>query len=237
MKGDGISPDGDMMKKSLLSASALAGLLAFAAPAHAEFQFSGYLGGNLGNSTDVTHSNGGSPITSSVDWDGESFEFPPYWGVRGTYWFEDATYQGWGVGVDFVHAKIAADSLPAGYNTLEFTDGINLLTANVFYRFENESRYTPYGGVGVGVSIPHVEVSTTAGVGGFNVSNTTEEYQAVGVAVQGLVGVDVKVYDAWSVFGEYRVSYSDIEADLNGGDTLETDAVLHHFALGVSYSF
>ncbi|WP_350333287.1 outer membrane protein [Coralliovum pocilloporae] len=217
------------MNKGLLSVTALAGLLAMAAPAHAEFQFSAYLGGNLVQDDDVTLTSPSANFSGNVDFDGESFEFPPYWGVRGTYWFEDPAYAGWGVGVDFVHAKAAADPVPAPFTTLEFTDGINILTANVFYRYQNETRYTPYAGVGVGLSIPNVEVAA----GG----PETDEYQVVGVAAQALVGVDIAIYEDWSVFGEYRFSYSDVDADLNGGGSLETDLLLHHFAIGVSYSF
>ena len=43
---------------------------------------------------------------NDVPWDGDSFGPPPYWGLRGKYWFNNAP--NWGFMVDYHHAKVIA---------------------------------------------------------------------------------------------------------------------------------
>ena len=162
-------------------------------------------------------------------WEGRSGDMPPYYGFRATWWRTDRF--GWGV--EFNHAKVYADdaTLAAnGFSRLEFTDGLNLLTANAMYRWPNaQNRFTPYVGFGAGVAIPHVDVETAGG--------TTFEYQLTGPAVIWIAGASYAVNDRWSVFGEYKGSYSMNEADLDSGGTLETDIVTNALNLGVSFQF
>ncbi len=56
----------------------------------------------------------------------------------------------------------------------EFTDGMNTLTANAYRRFQPMGDFAPYVGAGIGLAIPHVEVS--------NGVTSTEEYQHIGPA-------------------------------------------------------
>ena len=166
--------------------------------------------------------------SANPSWDGASFEMPPYYGVRGTYWFDSAP--NWGLALDFTHAKVEADLAEApDFTQLEFTDGINLLTANAFYRHEFTDRITPYAGVGVGLSIPHVEAFAANG------STQTAEYQVTGVAASALVGVDFAITERISVFGEYKFSYAQVDADLNGGGYLETDLIINQAAVGLTF--
>ena len=87
---------------------------------------------------------------------------PPHYGLRATWWMESD----WGVGVDFNHLKVYADDetlAETGLDHFEFTDGLNIVTANVLRRFPDAlggrlGRVTPYLGGGLGVSVPHVEV-------------------------------------------------------------------------------
>ena len=161
-------------------------------------------------------------------WDGASFEMPPYYGIRATYWLE--SMPNLGVALDFTHAKVKADLDRApGFQKLEFTDGINLLTANVHYRYEWTDRITPYVGVGVGASIPYVEVTNTA-TGTF-----TEELQLAGVAASALAGVDFAITDRISAFAEYKFSYATVDADLNNGGSLETDLIINQAAIGLTF--
>ncbi|MEO0498621.1 MAG: lipid A oxidase, partial [Pseudomonadota bacterium] len=56
--------------------------------------------------------------------------------MRGTWWLPQ--YEGFGVSLDFTHAKVYGDAATLaanGLTTLEFTDGINMLTLNGLYRF------------------------------------------------------------------------------------------------------
>ena len=117
------------------------------------------------------------------------------------------------------------------YDTLEFTDGLNLLTANVMYHYPNESRFTPYAGVGAGIAFPHVEVDFDA------TAPKTFEYQLTGPTVQALVGVDIAITDHVSTFLEYKANYSWHDADLKGGGSLETEIFNNQFIVGLTYTF
>ncbi|MEM8748990.1 MAG: outer membrane beta-barrel protein [Pseudomonadota bacterium] len=195
----------------------------------AEATISVFGGANFSPHSDIDFSvdggNSGSDI--AIDWDGESFEAPPYYGVRATYWFE--TMPEFGVALEFTHAKVAADPLPAGISTLEFTDGINFLTLNGLYRKEFDNGLTPYGGLGIGLSIPNVEFEEASS------PVETDEYQVTGVALQGFVGLDYSITERWSVFGEYKFSYGQVDADLEGGGSLDTDIISNQFIFGVTF--
>jgi lipid A oxidase len=135
-----------------------------------------------------------------------------------------------------VHSKAVADlggAAGATFDRLEFTDGNNILLFDVMYRFNPlmNGKLVPYVGAGIGVTIPHVEVTLVGG------GNTTYEYQLTGLAAQVLVGLEYKLNETWSVFAEGRLSYSHINADLTGGGTLETDLWSPQLAIGLSYRF
>src|SRR5690606_470777 len=90
-------------------ALAMAAMVGVATPnvAQAEVQIQAYGGVNGNFSSDVSLHRPGQPTeTRDVDWDGKSFEMPPYWGVRGIYWLDSKP--GWGVAVEFTHAKAYA---------------------------------------------------------------------------------------------------------------------------------
>ena len=52
-----------------------------------------------------------------------------------------------------------------------------------------------------------------------------------------MAGASYEVTDSVSVFGEYKGTYSQNEADLVGGGTLESDIVTNALNLGVSFNF
>ena len=93
----------------------------------------------------------GDSFDELIGWEGKSFEMPPYWGIRGTWW-QSATF-GWAL--EFTHAKVYAnedDRDDAGFETLEFTDGINILTVNAMQRWpEHWGKLTPFVGAGLGI--------------------------------------------------------------------------------------
>ena len=89
----------------------------------------------------------------------------------------------------------------------------------------------PYSGAGVGVAIPHVEVTLTGG------AKPTYEYQLTGIAAQVLAGLEYKLNEKWSLFAEGRFSYSNIDADLKGGGYAKTDLWSPQLAIGLSYRF
>lgn len=202
-----------------------------AVPAAAEFEIQAYGGFQTSPHSTVKGSDPGGvgDFDFTAGWDGKSFEAPPYWGVRGIWWRDEVL----GFALDFNHAKVYADDETldeSGFERLEFTDGLNILTVNVFRRFPGEARkWTPYVGGGAGVAIPHVDVQSSA--------NKTFGYQITGPAVQWVAGVSYPVSDNWRVFGEYKGTYSMNKADLDGGGDLETNIVTNALNLGVGFAF
>jgi lipid A oxidase len=211
-------------------------LLLAPAAAKAEFQISGYGGANIANNSDVTLDTPLIPDTTyDVDWFGDSFHTPPYWGVRGTWWLNDFGHPHWGVAIDYTHAKVKADlddpALHGDFSILEFTDGLNTTVLNALYRTPLNDRFSVYAGAGAGVAFPHVEVRTNPDQG------KTFEYQVTGPTVQGLIGINMNLAYGFSAFAEYKANFSWNDADLVGGGTLETNVLTHQFAVGLSYSF
>jgi len=169
----------------------------------------------------------------TAGWEGKSFASPPYWGVRGTYWFDGGALSNWGVSLDYTHAKVYADDDTldeTGWSHFEFTDGLNLLTVNALRKFPIEgTKFTPYVGAGVGINVPHVEVNRASG--------TTFEYQFGGPTVQVQAGIRYEFTENWSAFAEYKGNYSWIDVDIDSGDSLKTNILTNAVNVGVSYKF
>ncbi|SLN09960.1 hypothetical protein AQS8620_00008 [Aquimixticola soesokkakensis] len=211
-----------------------AAVLALCTPlvATAETELSVYTGYQTAPHSVVTVDDSSGSTEFTAGWDGKSFEMPPYYGLRATYWLPNE----WGFGAEFTHDKVYAndDTRAAnGYDVLEFTDGLNILTANVMRRWTDAFMgLTPYVGAGLGIAVPHVEVQKTGGV-------KTYGYQYTGPAVRLTAGVKYDITETWGVFGEYQGTYSMNKADLDSGagDTLETNIITNALNFGVSYRF
>jgi lipid A oxidase len=199
--------------------------------ASAETQLSFYTGAQSAPHSVVSGNDpgGAGSFSFTAGWEGRSFEAPPYYGGR-IIWWRSETF-GWGI--EFNHAKIYANTSTLGANglsKLEFTDGLNLVTVNAFRRWpEQFGSFTPYVGAGIGVAIPHVEFDSGAG--------ETFDYQLTGPAAQWIAGASYPINERWSVFGEYKGSYSSNEADLVSGGTLSTNIITNAINLGVSLGF
>lgn len=204
---------------------------------------------------DIAQPNGTNLSIDNVDWEGDSFTFdggPPFYGVKLVYWKD--SHPNWGIMLDYHHAKVnpklgqlvnvngtrdgaavaGLRPLNQTLSVLEFTDGLNFLTLNLMYRKQRQ-RWTPYGGIGVGLSISKVEFNRAAGA---TLSGFTNEYQVTGIAVQGIISAEKEITDSISAFGEYRLSYSDNDADLGGGGgSLETEVWTNSLIFGLSYRF
>lgn len=194
------------------------------------FEFSVYGGYQTAPHSDIDVSD---QTDFSAGWEGKSFAAPPYWGVRGTYWFTDGQLSNLGVSLDFTHAKVYADSetlSKAGWSHFEMTDGINLLTVNALYRFPIEgSRVTPYIGAGAGINVPHIEVTRASG--------ETSEYQFGGATLQTQAGLKYDISDRWAAFVEYKGNYSWVDVDIDSGASLSTEIITNAVNLGVSLKF
>lgn len=216
----------------LLALAALLGVLA--GPARAEVELGLYGGWQTAPHSDVSIR--GDSVLPSQDftagWEGRSFEAPPQYGLRATWWPERFGGR-LGFGLDGNHAKVYADDETlgeSGLDRLEFTDGLNILTLNGMRRWPDAfGTVTPYVGAGVGVAIPYVEVDDEG--------TRTRGYQVTGPAVTLMAGASVPITDRLRVFGEYKGTYSRNEADLEGGGTLETNIVTNALNVGVSFRF
>lgn len=197
--------------------------------ATADVQLSFYGGGQTVPASDISIRD---PQTGSIefeqDWDGRSLEGPLYYGLRATNW-QTPTF---GFGLDFARNKAypPEGSLPPGFETLEFSDGLNTLTINAYRRWNDAiGDVTPYVGGGLGVAVPRLEVS--------NGSSDTIGYQLTGPAATVVAGASMPINDQWSVFGEYKGTFSSNTADLDSGGTLETDIMTNAVNVGVSFNF
>lgn len=244
-----LSAQANFLRMSVVAAAVAMAAASHSTSAGAEAQLSAYGGwnGSFDSDVDLVQPGGGTNMTlTSVPWKGKSFSGPIYYGLRGTYWFDSGPH--FGVAVDFSHAKIKAEmdktvrvagrrdgglvggreTVGTTFNVLEFTDGLNLVLLNAMYRWPN-GQWTPYAGVGLGVAIPHVEVWRTAR------AIRTFEYQVTGLAAQALAGVELVLSDRWAAFGEYKISYAQVDADLSGGGSLQTDVWTNHVLFGLTY--
>ncbi|MEO0829540.1 MAG: outer membrane beta-barrel protein [Pseudomonadota bacterium] len=219
--------------KSVLSATAL--VLAGTSGMATDLEVSLYLGLQEAPHSRVT----GNDATGAPDeafnflstWEGRSFQAPPHYGVRATWWRPN----NWGFGVELNHTKVYADDETLeenNFDRLEFTDGLNIITANAFYRWPDlwlGGRLSPYVGAGLGIAVPHVDVERNG--------TDTFEYQFTGPAMMLAGGVAFDLNENWAIFTEYKGTYSRNEADLDGGGTLETDIVTNAINFGVTYKF
>ncbi|MFV2002359.1 MAG: outer membrane protein, partial [Paracoccaceae bacterium] len=165
----------------------------------------------------------------SAEWESRSLRAPPNYRARLTWWPSRVL----GLGVDYSYDKLfgsAATLADNGLTQLEFSEGLNLLTLNAYRRWPlSGSEITPYIGAGIGVSVPFVEFDSGAG--------RTAEYQIGGPAVRWLAGAIYPVNDRWSVFGEYRGSFSQNNLDLDSGGTLSTDIFSNSLTIGLTLGF
>lgn len=219
-----------MLKK--FAKPALAGAVAavaLAAPALAEVELSFYSGYQTSPHSRLTGTSSGGAVNALIGWQGKSFSMPPYYGMRAMWWRPDNL----GFGVEFSHDKVYAPAgdMPAGFTRLEFTDGHNIITANVSKRWPGMmgGDLTPYVAGGVGFAMPHVDVTE----GG----NVTYGYQVTGPAVRLTAGASYKLTDRWSVFGEYQFTWSQNSASLTGGYNLDTRIITNALNVGVGFSF
>ncbi len=217
-----------------LATTTLAGVIAVAAAAPSqaqEFELGFYGGWQTAPHSRIR---GDAPALGSFDaligWEGKSFAMPPYYGLRATWWQNSD----WGYSLEFSHNKVYADEsdmAAAGFSHLEFTDGLNIVTVNATRRWQDAwNGFTPYLGAGVGVAIPHVEVTPIGGA-------ETWGYQLSGPAARLTAGASYALTDRWSVFGEYQFTWSDNDVDLDGGGSLSSTIYTNALNVGVGFRF
>ena len=213
-----------------LVVAALAAAVAVPAAADPGWDIYLYSGVQTAPHSDVTlRDETGTTSNFTAGWEGRSLEAPPYYGAR----LVRGDTGPWSFGVEFTHAKIYADDetlADENLGQLELTDGLNILTLNAERELFQQGRWTGRGGLGLGVAVPYVEVTTPGGV-------TTEEYQFTGPAARWYLGADYALTSRWSLFGEYAGTYSMNSASLDGGGRLETDVITNAVNVGLGFSF
>ena len=218
-------------------------------PALPDVQFGVYGGGSLAHPSQITLKQPGDTDMSleGVAWDSGAGKMPPYHGFRAIWWSRNLPAAGSMVDLAYIKviadrdapvsqsgtrdgAKVPAKEAPSKtFRRLEFTNGLNLLTWNAIVRLPAFlGRVRPYFGVGAGLSVPHVEVRRQGA------SKRTFEFQVAGLAFHVFAGLEWRVRDRFSVFGEYKLSYAGIDADLVDGGTLGTDIWINQFVAGAS---
>ncbi len=166
------------------------------------------------------------PIGAAIDHEGRSYDAPLQYGIRATKWRS----QTFGLGLDFAHTKVSPTGVPHDGTALELADGLNTLTVNAYRRWNSVmGAVSPYVGGGVGLVVPHVEVRNSA--------SRTSGYRLSGPAATWIAGASLPLNDQWSVFGEYKGTYSANTADLESGGSLEADIVTNALNVGVSFNF
>jgi lipid A oxidase len=223
------------MRVLLASLALTAALVVAPAPA-GELEIGAFGGANwAAHNVSVIEKNGVSAWYVPT-WTGQSFTNPIYYGVQAIYWSD--MLPDWGFGIDFTHAKAYADltdpAIAPFFSVLEFTDGLNQLTANVFKKWDFDNGFRAYVGAGAGIGIPHVEITTTP-ANPIGVSSTFE-YQVTGAVVQVVGGVSYRIFDHLRAFAEYKLAYQWNDARLVGGGTFSNQFVTQHLAAGLSYS-
>lgn len=201
------------------------------APPTGETMIAGYGGAPYTYDSDVTVKQAGAQdfTAEKVQWEGQPFDNPIYYGVRIVRWREGGHT---GAMLDFTHSKVLAkleeqvkftgtlDGAPAPetaklgdiFRRLEATHGHNMLTLNGLMRLPAlGTRLFPYVGLGAGVSLPHSEVQMRKAPG------RTYEYQYTGPAVQALIGLEFRV-PRMSYFLEYKFTLADYEMPLTHRD-------------------
>ena len=226
---------------------------AAAAAAH-EIQVGGYGGynGTLPSTVRFVQPGGTDMTFTDMKWQGDSFKTEPYWGVRTTYW--NAKLRGVGFMFDYTHAKATAiksqevtqsgtrdgqevppkEPFGATFRKLEFTHGLNFFTLNAVYRAGGpQQRFKPYAGIGIGLSVPHVDTNRA----GAEKAKRTYVHQIAGLTFQALGGLQWTFLKSGraSAFAEYKLNYSQNVGDLTGGGTVETDLWTNQVPIGFSY--
>jgi len=179
-----------------------------------------------------------------VRWKNESFRYPPYYGLRITYWRDKLPRAGFGL--DFTHTKAVTDPqqrikvsgdrggtpvdeiepIEQTAQNLSFSHGLNFIMFNLYYRWHPEADFRPHAGIGAGILLPHVE--------GRIENSSSDEFRYGGTAVQILGGFEATLVPALSLFAEYKLHYAWLDTFFNNDVTLSSRLWTHQFALGLS---
>ncbi len=241
------------------SAAVLIALVMLGAPgtARAEWVIAGFLGtaatsrSYLMLTQDATRT---AIRFDSVDYQGRSFELPPYYGYRAAYFFRTP---GWfGLEAEVIHMKVFAqpeEALPASgtlhggpvagsvpldtvVQRFSLSHGQNMLLANAVLRHpfgergsDRTARLVATIRLGVGPTLPHVE-STVNDV-------TDERYEIGAVAFQAGGGIELRLWKGLHGLAEYKFTRCRQAVNTAGNSHVETLLTTHHVVFGAAWHF
>ncbi len=232
-------------------------LLAPVARADADWIAGGFLGAAVTTRTylAVTQSSSATLVRfDSVDYKGQSFHLPLYYGYR-VAWFPGSG-RSFGVEGEVIHMKAYAQTgtlvpatgtingapvagtmrLDAFVQRFSLSHGQNLIFVNAVFRHAfgecgdyRTARLVGLARLGVGPTFPHVE-STIGGV-------RDEHYERGAIAFQAAGGIEVLVWKKLHALAEYKFTRCRQSVNAAAGAAVETLLSSHHFVGGVAVHF
>lgn len=216
---------------SLFEAGLVAALLtAVSTTASADWLIAGYIGAShTASSTLRVRPDTSAPFDlSGVEFRGESWQSPIYYGYRGGWRREQSSL---GIEAEFTHAKIiAVETRSASLTQFAQSHGLNFVLGNVTYqsRARCGGRCVVVGRAGGGITIPHVEATY--------LGTSVSSYQFGGPAFQGGVGLEVAAHSGLVAIVDGRVTYAKVTDDLAGA-TLSSSLTTWHLTFGAGWRF
>jgi lipid A oxidase len=226
------------------------------ATARADWILSGFLGHARTQSSTIDLTVAGQSTQLQlldVNYRGESFRSPQYYGVRAT-WISEA-HPWLGIEGEWIHAKVYAEAdrdvhvrgtlrgvpidavmpLSSIAQRLSMSHGLNFILANVAARrgfgpanADGSRRLIGVVRAGVGPTMPHAESQ---------LDNTYfEQYEGGGIGAQVGAGFEVALWGPIGALGEYKFTWASPEIDVAGGQA-KIPSRSHHFVFGLIYDF
>jgi hypothetical protein len=231
---------------------AAAAVLALSAPAQADWVLGHYRGDSstYANTVKITRPGGSTAPDrriESVDYDGQGWDHPVYYGYRIGRFFAGKPHLG--LELEFTHAKAIADitqtvtidgtnaPLSSIMQRLELSHGLNFSLGNVVFRRPLRRsgpghRLFLLGRAGAGATIPHVETEFE-GV-------RKNGYQYGGLAWQVGGGVEYRIIAGLLAVADLRFTTAHtrvlVGPDGSDGPHLSGPFMSGHFNVGLSYS-
>ena len=197
----------------------------------------------------------GTQLTlEDVDYRGESFRSPQYFGLRGT-WIPSGLR--WlGIEGEYIHAKVYAEvdrdvhargtlrgvaidatvPLSSIVDRVSMSHGLNFFFANVTARHgfgsadsRGDHRLVGVVRVGAGPTLPHAES---------HIDNVYfEQYEGGGLGVQAGSGIEFSLWHGLGALAEYKFTWASPEIEVADGGEAKIPSRSHQFAFGVQYAF
>jgi len=227
-------------------------------PAHARAEWIvsafGGVAHTQSSTMDLSLPSPGTHLTlTDVEYRGESFQSPQYYGVRGT-WIPKG-HRWFGIEGEWIHAKVYADvernvhalgtlrgvpidatiPLSSIVNRVSMSHGLNFILANVSARHgfgpmdaTGAHRLVGVVRAGAGPTLPHAESQ---------IDNVYfEQYEGGGLGVQIGGGIEFSFWRGLGAIGEYKFTWASPDIDVAGGQATIPSRT-HHFAFGIQYRF